>query len=172
MNDAEVLVQRVAAEFRRRVLGEYVPRIRTCVRRLTEEQCWRKPSPHGNSIANLLLHMEGNLRQWLLAGLGGEPDRRARSAEFAATPTDQGASAIELVNRLAASAERAATIVERLPVGDWLQRKVFQTGARQQFADDGVGAVLHVLEHLSGHAGQIYQSTKQMLGADLKFYDL
>jgi hypothetical protein len=172
MNQAEALAARVAAEFRRRVLGEYVPRIRACVRQLTEEQCWRKPSPHGNSIANLLLHMDGNLRQWLLAGLGGDRDERVRAAEFAARPAEVAASAAELVNRLEASAQRAAALVEALPVAAWLQRKTFQSGPRARFDDDGVGAVLHVLEHLSGHAGQIYQWTKQMLGTDLRFYDL
>ena len=165
---ADALARAIAREFRRRVLGEYVPRIRTCVRRLTEEQVWRKPSPHGNSIGNLLLHLEGNMRQWLLAGLGGEPDHRLRAGEFAATATSETRAASELVARLEATATAAARVVDRLTPPDLLAHRRFQ----QRYDEDGVAAVLHVLEHFSGHAGQIYAWTKQMLGVDLKFYDL
>jgi uncharacterized damage-inducible protein DinB len=165
---ADSLAAAIAAEFRRRLLGEYVPRIRRCVSQLTEAECWRRPGRHGNSICNLLLHLEGNVRQWILVGLAGEPDARDRDAEFRATPAATVAAASELVNRLQTTAERACAVVDRLGPDDLLATRTCQ----RRFAETGAGAVLHVLEHFAGHAGQIYQWTKQLRDVDLKFYDL
>lgn len=162
---ASQLVAGIAAEFRRRLLGEYLPRIGRCVELLGEARCWQKPGPTGNSVANLLLHLDGNLRQWLLVTFAGEPDRRDRPAEFAA----QGAApATALLARLAATAERAVQVVEGLDADALLARYRIQ----QRYDETGLAAVLHVLEHCSGHAGQIYAWTKQSTGQDLRFYDL
>jgi hypothetical protein len=166
--DAAALAGAVAREFRLRMLDEYLPRIRRCVRLLTEEEAWRRPSPHGNSVANLLLHLEGNVRQWILCGLGGQPDRRDRPAEFAATPANVAAPAIELLQRLEATVRAAVAVVGRLTPAELLAPQRFQG----RFQTDGIGGVLHVLEHFAGHAGQIYAWTKQLRGIDLKHYDL
>ena len=58
-------------------------RIKHCLRQLSEEQVWWRPSPALNSIGNLILHLCGNLRQWIVAGLGGAADHRNRPSEFA-----------------------------------------------------------------------------------------
>ncbi len=160
------LARGIAREFRCYMLDEYVPRIDGCVRRLTEAEVWHRPSPHCNAIGNLLLHLEGNVRQWILCGLGGEPDRRERASEFAAAQSDL--SAVELVRRLRATVAAACDVVDRLTPQDLLARKVYQ----QLFDQSGLAAVLHVLEHFSGHAAQIYAYTKQLRGVDLQHYDL
>ena len=164
---ADDLRRLLAREFRRHVVEEYVPRIQRCTELLSTEQCWQRPGPYGNSIGVLLRHLEGNVRQWILVGFGGDPDRRDRPAEFAATAADS-ATIEELVAALDRTARAAATIIDRLTVAEMTETRTFQG----QFEETGVGAVVHVLEHFSGHAGQIYAATKQMLGIDLKFWDL
>jgi len=165
---AEQLARGIAVEFRRRLLGEYVPRIRRCVGMLTEAQCWQKPSAHGNSVANLLLHLAGNVRQWILVTFAGESDQRNRPLEFAADAAQAGVAAAELMDRLADTASRACLAVDRLGPAELLRQRPIQ----QQYQETGLAAVLHVIEHFAGHAGQIYAFTKQVTGRDLKFYDL
>lgn len=149
------------------MLDEYVPRIERCVRMLGHAELWHRENARSNSIGNLLLHLEGNVRQWVLAGLGGIGDGRDRAAEFAASGAATAASAT-LLRRLRETVAESCDIVDRLSAGDMLATRTFQ----RKFAETGVGAVLHVLEHFSGHAGQIYAATKQMRAVDLAHYDL
>lgn len=165
---AEELSRAIATEFRRRMLDEYVPRIARCVSMLSPEQVWHRPGAHGNSVGNLLLHLEGNVRQWILSGIAGTEDHRDRDGEFAATADTERRDPGELIERLRATVAESVAVVERLGVDDWLGRKQYQN----RYQETGVGAVLHVMEHFSGHAGQIYAYTKQTLGVDLAHYDL
>lgn len=165
---AESLCAAIVAEYRRRVLEEYVPRVARCVSLLTPEELWAKAGPHNNSVANLLLHLEGNVRQWMLCGLGGADDRRDRDAEFAATAETEGRAGAEMMERLAATVAESVAVAEGLGPDDLLERKRYQG----QFDETGVSALLHVMEHFSGHAGQIYAFTKQVKAMDLRFYDL
>jgi len=164
---AAALARGVGREFRRRLAEEYVPRIRRCAEIVTPARCWLRPGPTGNSIGNLLLHLEGNVRQWILVGLGGREDRRDRAAEFSANGA--GAPPIpDLLDRLEATVREACEVVDRLGPDDLLAERTIQ----KTFRETGLSAALHVLEHFSGHAGQIYAWTKQLSGKDLKFYDL
>jgi uncharacterized damage-inducible protein DinB len=161
---AAALARGVAGEFRRRLQGEYVPRIGQCVARLDERQLWQRPAANCNSVGNLLLHLRGNVTQWILAGLGGQPDQRQRPAEFAA---ETGPSGRELCDALAATVAAACAVVDRLGPAELLAQRTIQG-----YTETGLSATLHVLEHFSGHAGQIYAWTKQVTGDDLRFYDL
>lgn len=163
--DARALCAGVAAEFRRRLQGEYVPRIGRCLDLLGEEDVWRRPAPNCNSVGNLLLHLRGNVTQWILVPFAGQPDERDRRAEFAA---GQGARKGELHAALAATVAAACEAVDRLGPGELLAGHTFQG----RFRESGLAGVLHVLEHFAGHAGQIYAWTKQVTGRDLAFYDL
>lgn len=163
--DAQALAAGVARAFRRRLLDEMLPRIGDCVRRLGEDGVWRRPGPTSNSVGNLLLHLRGNTTQWILGALGGDVDARDRAAEFSA---DGGTSSASLLAELAACWRRACDVVDRLTVADLLRERTIQG----RYRETGLSAVLHVLEHCSGHAGQIYAWTKQTTGADLRFYDL
>ncbi|MFY9345973.1 MAG: DinB family protein [Planctomycetota bacterium] len=163
--DAARLTAGIAAEFRRRLLGEQLPRIRRCVELLGEQRVWARPAPVCNSVGNLLLHLRGNTTQWILATFGATADARNRPAEFAA---NEGSSGAELLAALADVWQRACDVVDHLPVAEWLRERVIQG----RYRETGLQAVLHVLEHCSGHAGQIYAWTKQATGQDLRFYDL
>lgn len=129
-----------------------------------DEQFWRRQGRHGNSVGNLCLHLEGNVRQWILAGIGGAPDARDRPAEFASGPQPRD----EVLDRLDATARAAADLVDALDAATLLEVRTFQG----RFDRDVLGAVLHVLEHFTGHAYQIYAFTKAMTDEDLGFWDL
>jgi uncharacterized damage-inducible protein DinB len=163
---ARALARGIAREFRRRLCDEYVRRIRHCVGLLTEAQCWQRPGPTGNSIGNLLLHLCGNIRQWILCGVRGDADQRDRPGEFAASAGDVPARA--LAERLQAVAAEAAVVVDGLSPAELMEQRTFQGRYRETV----LAAVLHAMEHCSGHAGQIYAATKQMTGTDLRFYEL
>src|SRR6185295_14846490 len=79
-------------ESRSLLIGDYLPKIERCVTYLSDEQIWWRANPASNSIGNLLLHLSGNVRQWIVVGLGGAPDTRDRDSEFAqrdALPRDR-----------------------------------------------------------------------------------
>ncbi|MHC5064979.1 MAG: DinB family protein [Planctomycetota bacterium] len=163
MNPDQAIAQSLIACFRKHMLEEYLPRIRSCVEMLSADELWRRPSTHGNSIANLLIHLAGNTRQWILCGLGGEEDKRDRSSEFAA----EAGETLALMDRLEETVQAAVTVVEGLSAEDLLEDRDFQGG---RYRGNGVSGVVHVLEHFSGHAGQIYAFTKQLKDIDLRFY--
>lgn len=165
---AEQLSRAIATEFRRRMLDEYVPRIARCVSLLSPEQVWHRPGPHNNAVGNLLLHLEGNVRQWILSGVGNAEDHRDRAAEFAARAETERRDPAELMQRLSATVADSVAVVDDLGPDALLEVKQYQG----RYAETGVAAVLHVMEHFSGHAGQIYAYTKQTLGVDLAHYDL
>lgn len=155
----------VAAEFRRRLLDEHLPRLRRCVTALGDERTWLRPHAHGNSVGNLVLHLAGNTTQWILANFGATTEARDRAAEFTA---DGGMSGEQLLSHLESVYRRAVAVVASLPIDEMLRERLVQG----RYRETGLSSVLHVLEHCSGHAYQIYAATKQMLGVDLRFYDL
>src|SRR5688572_27379551 len=71
------------SEARSLLLTDYLPKIEQCVALLSDDQIWWRANPESNSIGNLLLHLSGNVRQWIVVGLGGVTDTRDRDAEFA-----------------------------------------------------------------------------------------
>lgn len=161
------LVAGIAAEYRRRMLDEYLPKIERSIALLSEAQCWQRPGETGNSVANLLMHLDGNVRQWLLVTFAGEIDARDRPFEFAATAAEQPVPVAELLRRLRDTVTQSVVAVEALDAAALLRQYPIQC-----YDETGLTAVLHVLEHFSGHAGQIYAWTKQLTGKDLQFYDL
>ena len=102
---------------RTRLLGVYLPRLRECVAPLTTEQVWWRPNDASNSIGNLLLHLDGNVRQWLVASFNKDEDQRNRPAEFAA---QSGLSAADLLARLGATLDEAGKVLDRLTVEELL----------------------------------------------------
>jgi uncharacterized damage-inducible protein DinB len=140
----------------------YLPKIRAAVDRLPAEDLWWRPNAASNSVGNLLLHLAGNVRQWVVAGLAGREDVRNRAAEFAA---DGGMEASELLERLeSALAEVDEALAGLDPAALGEPRRV------QGIETTGLGALLHAVEHFSGHTGQILWVTKLRTGGELGFY--
>ena len=147
---------------RQKLLEQFWPRMKECVAPLTTEQVWWRPNDASNSIGNLLLHLDGNVRQWLVTAFNSNDDERNRPAEFAA---QSGLSAADLLARLGATLDEAAKVLERLTVDELLAPYEIQG-----YHTRGLDAIYHVVEHFGMHYGQILYITKSMLAKDLGFY--
>ena len=143
-------------------LTQLMGRVDTCVRKLTPEQIWMRAESNQNAVGNLLLHLNGNVRQWILHGVGGQPDLRDRDAEFAA---QGGAGANELLTRLRATVEEAAVLLRALPA-----ERLMEHTQNQGYDCTVLAAIYHVVEHFAGHTFQIIYATKLSTGEDLGFY--
>jgi hypothetical protein len=147
---------------RRKLLEQYWPRLRECVAALTEEQIWWRPNEASNSIGNLMLHLNGNVRQWLVASFNRQEDGRNRPAEFDAK---EGLSASAPLAKLGATMLEAAEVLARLSEADLIAP--FEI---QGYHVRGLDAVYQVVEHFGMHYGQILYIAKNLLGKDLGFY--
>ena len=142
---------------------DFLPKIERCVELLTDEQIWWRANDQSNSIGNLLLHLSGNVRQWIVCGLGNAPDARDRDSEFAQrelVPRDK------LFSGLKQSVDEAVAVLGRLDSDTLLETRPIQ-GLEVSMIE----AILHVVEHFSMHTGQIILITKMLAGSDMAFYD-
>ena len=159
----ESLISEQFLEFSRwKLMDQYWPRLRRCLESLNEEQVWWRPNEASNSIGNLLLHLNGNVRQWLVASFNGLEASRNRPAEFAQRELIPLNS---LVEQLDGTLQEAASVLNRLNEADLL--KTYQI---QGHTVTGLHAVYHVVEHFGLHYGQILFITKLVSGEDLGFY--
>ncbi len=137
--------------------------ITTCIDRLTEAQMLQRGAEHENSIANLLMHLEGNLRQWFLHGIDGQPDVRQRDAEFDLEPAF---SVSEIRTRFAATLAECCSMIGALPPERLLEKIDPQPGGNWGPMTI-LEAIFRIVGHLQLHTGQIMLLTKQMSGRDL-----
>ena len=147
---------------RRKLLGEYWPRMRGCIESLSDDQIWWRPNEASNSIGNLALHLNGNVGQWLVASFGKSDDARNRPAEFAER---MHVPKRELLEKLDATMAAADAVLGRLTDADLLA-----TFNIQGYTVSGLDAVYQVVEHFGLHYGQVVYITKQLRGEDLNFY--
>ncbi len=143
-------------------LHEYTKRINICLQLLTEEQVWHKPNAQSNSIANLILHLCGNMTQYVLSSLDNIPDVRERDKEFS---TESGISKTELFEKLSSTVTDVIKVIEKQT-----DELLLQIRSVQGFSKSGVGIIIHVTEHYSYHCGQIALITKLITNKDLEFY--
>lgn len=151
------------AKARSLLMTDYLPKIERCVERLKDEDVWWRRGEESNSIGNLILHLCGNVRQWIVCGVGGATDTRARQSEFDERSHIPRA---ELLARLRQTLQEADAALERLPPSTLLEPRNIQ-GTEQTLID----AIFHVVEHFSMHTGQIILLTKMLTESDLRFYD-
>jgi uncharacterized damage-inducible protein DinB len=137
-------------------------RIHDCLARLTPEQIWTRNSENENAIGNLVLHLCGNVRQWIGSGVAGMPDHRQRDAEFDARG---GMAQAELAERLNTTVTEAVRIIREVPA-QRLTERIFPQGYDVTVLE----AIAHVVEHFSMHTGQIILLTKMITGQDLVYY--
>ena len=142
-------------------LGKALDRIEHCLGQLSDAQVWDRPQASLNSVGNLLLHLCGNLRQWVSAGLGGAPDVRDRPAEFAERgPIPKE----ELRRRLRDVVEEARQVLARQTARQWLEvRRV------QGFDVTGLAALFDSVPHFRGHTQEIVSLTRLQLGDAYRF---
>jgi uncharacterized damage-inducible protein DinB len=148
---------------RQKLIGEMWPRLCSCLDGLSDEQIWWRPNEASNSIGNLLLHLNGNVRQWILQALGNVENVRHRDSEF----QQRGPiPASELRAALDGTLREVDTILEHLTVEDLLRRQAIQV-----YEDvPAMEAIYHVVEHFAMHYGQILYISKLVRGEDLGFY--
>ena len=142
---------------------EYPTKIERCLSTLSADALWRRSGDGTNSVGNLLLHLEGNVRQWLVSSVGGAPDHRERSAEFAAR---EGGDVRSLFGALSSTLTAADAVLAGLTPDDLLTHRVIQ--GRDVTVFD---AVYHVVEHFALHTGQIILLTKAYSPGSIQFYE-
>lgn len=150
------------AQSREYLTGHYLPKLRAAVETLGEEDLWWRPNEASNSIGNLLLHLAGNIRQWIVSGVGGAPDRRDRGAEFTRR---EPLTRDELLAGLTEAVLEADAVIARTApaaLGDHRPIQGRDVTVQQ--------AIYHVVEHCAMHAGQVFYIAKLRGGKDLGFY--
>jgi hypothetical protein len=143
-------------------LAENMGHIETCITQLPADAVWMRDSENENAVGNLLLHLEGNVRQWLLSGIGGAPDTRDRSSEFSAR---SGGPAAALLTNLRRTVDDALNVIRTLP-----HDRLVEPISIQGYDTSVLAAIFHVVEHFSGHTYQIILLTKRATREDLGFY--
>lgn len=147
---------------RHKLLDQYWPRLRSCVESLNEDQVWWRPNEASNSIGNLLLHLNGNVTQWLIAPFKHLEDTRDRPAEFS---RKDGLPPAELLARMENTMADAAIVFSSLTKDDLHAHYDIQG-----YHVTGLHAVYQVVEHFGLHYGQIAYITKMLSDNDLGFY--
>jgi uncharacterized damage-inducible protein DinB len=142
---------------------EYRIKIRAAVESLPADALWWRANDSSNSVGNLLLHLSGNVRQWIVSGIGGASDVRHRADEFSAR---QGGDAASLLAALNATLDEADAVLAKLTAEDLASKRTIQ-GRDITVLD----AVYHVTEHFSFHLGQIVLVAKMHAPGAVKFYE-
>jgi uncharacterized damage-inducible protein DinB len=158
------LAELCVRQWRSRFEERYLSRIVECLEQMSDEEIWWRPNEASNSIGNLVLHICGNMRQWIISGLGGAEDLRQRDKEF----TERGPVAREaLLEELRQTVREACAVLARVDSNDLTERRRIQ-----QFDVTGYEAAAHVIEHVAYHSGQIIYITKLKRAKDLGFTKL
>jgi len=124
-------------------LAENLDRIESCLTELPPDALWARDSDNENAVGNLLLHLEGNVRQWILSGVGAGPDQRDRPREFSART---GGDASLLFATLRGTVGEALALIRSMP-----HRRLAETVSIQGYDTTVLAAIFHVVEHFSGH---------------------
>lgn len=148
------------AEAKQTLLGSFT-RIEHCVNQLSEEDVWWRPHEKMNAVGNLLLHLCGNVKQWIIAGVGGSPDQRQRQKEFDHRDPIPKA---ELLSRLKQVIDEAVAVIDRQTTESLLQRRFIQ-----QYNTTGITGVFHSSSHFEGHTQEIIYITRMRLGDKYQF---
>lgn len=149
-------------EVKRRLFDESVPRLKKCLAQLNEEEIWQRPNANSNSMGNLVLHLCGNVRQWILSGLGKATDIRQRQAEFDALGPLASNKMLEELDMLM---EEVNTVLDHLKPADLINQHQVQG-----FTESGISILVHVVEHFSYHVGQMTYHVKALKDMDMGFY--
>jgi uncharacterized damage-inducible protein DinB len=163
LEDVTGIAEQFVDSSRRYFSSVYLPKIERCLEAVTEEDVWWRPNPASNSIGNLLLHLTGSVRQWVVGGVGDSPVERDRQQEFdERTPIPRS----ELIGRLRQAVAEADAALANLDGA--------RLGERRQIRGEDLtllDAVYHAVEHFSMHSGQIFMLAKMRTGKDLKLYE-
>jgi hypothetical protein len=153
-----VVIDQLAAK----LFEEFWPRLESCVKQCDQDLLWYAPNENSNSVGNLVIHLEGNLRQWVISGIAGKPFQRNRPQEFV---PNQLLTASELLLRLERLRKETEPVLRGLLPSELLTEKTIQG-----FDTNVLGAYIHVVEHFSYHLGQVSYILKSNLNKDLGYF--
>jgi uncharacterized damage-inducible protein DinB len=155
--------QAFVAQARTLLSTDYLPKIERCLAELTDDDLWWRADRGSNSIGNLILHLSGNARQWIVCGIGGTPDSRERQKEFDALSGLSRGRALAVLKQTITEVD---SVLAGVSPTDLLEPRLIQ-GSQVTVLE----AIFHVVEHFSMHTGQIILLTKMLTKSDLRFYD-
>jgi len=162
MSTEKQILAALILEFKRRVHEEGLSRIKKCLDLLTEDEVWKRPNQNTVSVGNLILHLNGNVQQWIGSGIGMNEDKRIRDTEF---DTERGIAKNELFAQIEKTILIANSIVEKITPTDLIEVKTVQV-----YKEKGLNIIIHVIEHFSYHVGQITYATKSLKNVDTNYY--
>lgn len=161
LNVSEILLKEFLEQSVYRLSLNY-PRIEKCLNALSDEEIWHKPNNSSNSIGNLVLHLSGNITQYIISALGGKEDNRNRDSEF---ETKGGSRRIELLDKIKQISMHACDIIKGLE-----GKQLIKNYEVQGYTLSGIAIIIHVAEHYSYHTGQITLLTKLAKDIDTGYY--
>lgn len=157
------LADRFIARSRYYLGVEYPAKIRIALLAMPTHRIWWRANESSNSVGNLLLHLTGNVRQWIVAGVGGAPDSRHRDIEFSARGGDDVTVLLERLEKVLSEVD---AVLARLTPASLGEMRSIQGRETSIFS-----AIYHVVEHFSGHTGQIILLAKEAAPSAVRFYD-
>lgn len=149
-------------EFENRVFKESYARIFKCLTLIDENQLWKSPQKNIPAVGNLILHLCGNARQWILSGIGGEKDNRNRDQEFEIQSNIRKAELIFLLENLRMNLHEVLKDLE--------ESEIYRPKKIQGFETSNFSAIIHVIEHFSYHTGQITTLAKWLSNKETAYY--
>ena len=148
-------------EIKRRLFTECFPRLEQCLQALSEKELWYRPNANSNSVGNISLHLCGNIRQWVIAGLGGHQDVRERQKEV----DEQGPIPLEeLLGLLTILKKDVAVVLNQTTPKDLIEKRDVQI-----YQESGL-SILELVEHFSYHVGQVTYIVKMLKDVDTGYY--
>lgn len=156
------MIKIIHKEFERRLMEEGLTRIKHCVSQLDAKELWKQENENTNSVGNLIMHLQGNVRQYIISGIDKQKDTRTRDAEFDPKNIKEKE---EIVRALEQTLIESVHVINKIePENLTEERKV------QGFEETVLSIIIHVIEHFSYHVGQITFITKQLKNIDTGYY--
>lgn len=143
-------------------IDENTRMIQMACKKINDQQVWQRPNGSSNSLGNQVLHLCGNMTQYVISSLGEQEDARDRDAEFEAT---DGYTKALLLEKLLGTVNDVKKAIQEATEGQLLRKRHVQG-----FHFSGMGCVIHAVEHYSYHTGQIAFWIKQLIDEELGFY--
>ncbi len=142
--------------------SDFLPKLLHCLNAMSDDQIWWRPNEQSNSVGNLVLHLRGNVKQWIVVPLGGGKFRRDRNAEFA---TRERVPRAQLIADIESAVDEVVSVLKTFAANQLLVRYPVQT-----YQTSALQAIYHVVEHFSYHHGQKLYIYKLQTAADPGFY--
>ena len=156
------MIEIVIKEFHRRIIEEGYTRIEMCMNQLDAEDIWYTPNENSNSMGNLVMHLNGNVRQYIVSGIGGVRDIRQRDSEFDKTYKKPIS---DILKDLKTTVEESYRVITGLEENVLTEKRTVQG-----FDETVLSIIIHVIEHFSYHVGQITYFTKARKNLDTGYY--